>query len=101
MSSMSDIVILVALFSALAATAGPQLPQSSVVARFAGKYVLAGASGDLRFDPHDPNPPTLAVTETGDELVVSRTAQDGSQQIVLPLDGHEARYSRADGRIAT
>jgi hypothetical protein len=64
---------------------------------FSGNYVLAGASGDLRFDPKMKDQPILKVVQTTDDLQTVLIEKGGTETITLPLNGSEAAYTTLDG----
>jgi hypothetical protein len=64
---------------------------------FSGTYVLAGANGDLRFDPKMKDQPILKVTQTTDELQTALTKKDGTETMNLPLNGSEVSYTTLSG----
>jgi len=65
--------------------------------KFSGTYVLAGASGDLRFDPKMKDHPILKVVQTTDDLQTVLIEKGGTETITLPLNGSEAAYTTLDG----
>jgi hypothetical protein len=65
--------------------------------KFSGTYVLAGASGDLRFDPKMKDQPILKIGQTTDDLQTTLIEKGGTEIITLPLNGSEAAYTTLDG----
>ncbi|HEV2315047.1 MAG TPA: hypothetical protein VGR94_07060 [Candidatus Acidoferrales bacterium] len=67
---------------------------------FAGTFVLAGASGDLRFDAHSRNQPVLQILQTAGDLQITRTTDGGREKMILPFDGREVSYTTTRGVTA-
>lgn len=90
-----------ALLTLIVAATGQETSKTTTVLNsFAGDFVLAGATGDLRFDPHSATQPTLTVRMTSGGLEVQRTS-DGHDSVTLPVDGTQARYTDESGHSAT
>jgi hypothetical protein len=60
---------------------------SAQQADFTGKYILAGATGDLRFDPHSKDQPSLEVVQSATQLTATRSSKDSTEILRLPLNG--------------
>jgi hypothetical protein len=87
------------IFVALAVAVGAagQSSTKATALNFTGHFILAGATGDLRFDPHNPKHPTLEVVQTADTLHVKSLEED----MLLPLDDREIQYTTGEGYAAT
>src|SRR5579872_1986351 len=75
--------------------------RTAVLNAFTGDFVLAGATGDLRFDPHSPKQATIHVALTPAGFQVRRSAIRGLEQMTMPLDGTQAGYTTANGNVDT
>lgn len=79
---------------------GQESKKTAVLNSFTGHFVLVGATGDLRFDPHSTRQPTLEVDTKSGGFEVQRTARRGQEHMILPLDGTVVQYSTMTGHSA-
>jgi hypothetical protein len=98
---MSKLPAITTLILACSLAISSQSLPTDVARRYGGDFVQTAATGDLRFDKGDPNPPVLSVAVANQELRTERTTKDGTAELVLPLNGGSGTYKTVGGVTGT